>query len=281
MRSNLVFYDRRGKGKDCVETSGTLRIEDGKPKSAVGGDSFVPGFISVIIPCFNEAKVLQQTLQNLVGWRRRLGFEIIVSDDASSDHTMDIAKQGADQLVINPGVARGPAAARNRGAAKARGEFLVFIDADILIQDPPFFFGSVRRFFSRQCAMAATAACMVYPWEATWADNIFHRLYNHYLRALNALGIAIASGWCQIVRSRHFHLIGGYDPAFITGQDVDLFIRLRQYGKTRLLPDVVIYESPRRYRRIGLAKLVWKWFLNGLSVYLLRRPFLNRYPPVR
>jgi glycosyltransferase involved in cell wall biosynthesis len=218
---------------------------------------------------------------HLAPHRRRHAVEIIVSDDSSRDGSATIAGQLADLLVTNPGEPRGAARARNRGAGRARGGILVFIDADILIHEPRSFFQAVRHHLADPGVVAATSACMVYPWEATRLDDLFHRGYTRYLQLLNHLGVAVASGWCQIVRREAFFEVGGYDPAFNTGQDVDLFYRLKAYGKTRLYPDLMIHESPRRYRKVGLFRLVWKWFLNGLSVYFLRRPYLHRYPPVR
>ena len=240
-----------------------------------------PIFISVIIPCFNEASVLNRTLAHLTPWKAQLNFEIIVSDDCSQDESLQIARSWAATVVTNPGEPRGAAQARNRGAAQAKGDLLVFIDADILIYDPPFFFSTLRRQHMQNRWTAATVACRVYPWEATWQEDLFHRLYTPFLQLLNRVGIHVASGWCQIVPADAFWRVGGYDAQFTTGQDVDLFFRLGRLGRTRLLKCLMIHESPRRYRQTGIVKLVFSWFLNGLSVYLRRRPFLNHYPAIR
>jgi hypothetical protein len=58
---------------------------------------------------------------------------LIVVDDASTDETASIAAEYADVLVRLPGRSRGPAYARNRGFEFARGEYIVFVDADVCI----------------------------------------------------------------------------------------------------------------------------------------------------
>ncbi len=237
--------------------------------------------ISFIIPCYNEASFLVKTLENLAVDRTIGNYEIIVSDDNSEDNSIDLATGLADKIVTNPGEERGTARARNRGVKVANGRILIFIDADILVQQPLVFVSKVREYFKDPELQGATAACRVYPDQANSGEKVFHFFYNHYLRIINLLGIGIASGWCQIVRKETFEEIHGYDPSFVTGQDVDLFRRLCRRGKTRLFNDLRIHESPRRYRQTGLVRLICQWSLNCLWVVFLRRPYLKKYPAIR
>jgi glycosyltransferase involved in cell wall biosynthesis len=91
--------------------------------------------ISAIVPAFNSAATVEKALSSIEQQRFR-DFEIIVVDDASSDETPWILRgkwQGApDRRCIFLSANRGPAAARNRGIAEARGEWLAFLDADDL-----------------------------------------------------------------------------------------------------------------------------------------------------
>ncbi len=95
------------------------------------------------------------------------------------------------------------------------------------------------------------------------------------------LGLGTSGGWCQVVRRDAFFAVGGYDARFPSGQDVDLFLRLSRLGKTRLIRSLLVLESPRRYRAQGLLRTAVGWFLNGVWVYLFRRPYLKRYRTVR
>src|SRR5262245_32579216 len=88
--------------------------------------------ISTIIPARNCAAQLQECLEALQA-TEGIDHEIIVVDDASTDDTPNVAlRRGVRVHQLD--VQSGPAAARNRGASEARGEYLVFVDADVCVQ---------------------------------------------------------------------------------------------------------------------------------------------------
>ena len=89
--------------------------------------------ISIIVPAFNEEKLLAGSLAAIDRSRRVFAShgwesEVIVCDNNSRDRTGDIARQGGAAVVFEP--VNGIARARNRGAAAATGDWLIFIDAD-------------------------------------------------------------------------------------------------------------------------------------------------------
>jgi len=89
--------------------------------------------ISVIIPARNEAGGIARTVSALLAQGNgQIALEVIVVDDASSDATAAIARD-AGARVIESGVGGSPAAARNKGAAMAKGDPLVFLDADCVV----------------------------------------------------------------------------------------------------------------------------------------------------
>jgi len=237
--------------------------------------------ISVVIPCFNEASVLGRTLAHLAPHQAASRFEVVVADDGSSDETVAIAARHGVPVVLSSGGDRGSAGARNRGANLARGQLLLFLDADVLIDRPEYFFAEVRRRFADPGLAAASVHCSVYPDQATLAERVYHQLYDVVDWACNRLGLGTAGGWCQIVRRAPFDAVGGFDPTFTSGQDVDLFFRLSRSYRTRHLHSLVVHESPRRYRGKGLLRTAIGWFVNGVSVCFFRRPYLRNYPPVR
>ena len=82
--------------------------------------------ISVILPAKNEAEGLRRTLPGL---RQLPGAEVIVVDDGSTDETAAVAREHGAQVLSSP-YSMGNGAAIKRGARAARGELLVFLDAD-------------------------------------------------------------------------------------------------------------------------------------------------------
>jgi glycosyltransferase involved in cell wall biosynthesis len=92
--------------------------------------------ISFVVPAYNEELLLGATLRRLNAAAETLGesHEIIVADDASSDRTVAVAKEHGARVVE---VAhRQIAATRNSGARAAKGDFLIFVDADTLVDAP-------------------------------------------------------------------------------------------------------------------------------------------------
>jgi glycosyltransferase involved in cell wall biosynthesis len=87
--------------------------------------------VSVIVPARDAGQTLPRTLAALTAQRLDEAFEVIVVDDGSRDDTAAVARGPGDPIRVIQQPARGPAAARNRGAALARGGLLAFCDADV------------------------------------------------------------------------------------------------------------------------------------------------------
>ncbi len=104
--------------------------------------------ISIIIPTKNEESVIEKTLTSLKN-NLSLPHEIIVTDGASTDKTVEIAKKYADKVVEHAGPERQTiAAGRNAGAAVAAGDFLAFMDADCSVTHSGEFFATALEDFN-------------------------------------------------------------------------------------------------------------------------------------
>lgn len=97
--------------------------------SSVTNPSFP--LVSVVIPAHNEAACIARTVRAIIGQASTAhAVEVIVVDDGSTDKTVCIAKDAGARVIKMGGSGGNPAAARNRGAALAGGDPLIFVDAD-------------------------------------------------------------------------------------------------------------------------------------------------------
>ncbi len=90
--------------------------------------------VSVVIPTFNNARLIGETLE---GVRRQTfrDFEIIVIDDGSTDHTANVVRTCDPEIIYGYQPNQGPAAARNRGVSLAKGDYIAFCDHDDIWND--------------------------------------------------------------------------------------------------------------------------------------------------
>ena len=107
------------------------------PRTLTSSGHFLPGpgtrgLVSVIIPCYNRAHILSETIDSLLAQTYR-NFEALVIDDGSTDETRQVISRYTDPRIryfyrVNGGLS----AARNSGLDTARGEFIAFLDSDDL-----------------------------------------------------------------------------------------------------------------------------------------------------
>lgn len=91
-----------------------------------------PNLVSIIVPCHNAERFLTETLESAFG-QSYPHTEIIVIDDGSIDRTAELIHACGERVRCEFGPNRGASAARNRGTALARGEFIQYLDADDLL----------------------------------------------------------------------------------------------------------------------------------------------------
>jgi glycosyltransferase involved in cell wall biosynthesis len=237
---------------------------------------------SIIIPTLNEEKLLPQLLDQLFVSKVKNKFdaEIIVSDGGSKDKTLEIALKYADIVKTVHGKTN-IAAGRNLGAEYARGDVIIFLNGDTLLQDPDYFFEFINKNFYPSKFLAMTCKVKVFPNEEILSDKFFHWGYNNYFKLLNVIGIGMGRGECQIVRKKIFNEVNGYNVALAAGEDFDLFKRIKKKGDILFTNDICVYESPRRFRKLGYYGVTWSWIKNGISVFIKNKSLSKEWEQVR
>ncbi|HEX7724354.1 MAG TPA: glycosyltransferase [Candidatus Paceibacterota bacterium] len=223
--------------------------------------------ISIIIPTYNEEKIIGKTLSELKA-KLTLPHEIIVTDDKSKDRTAEIARAYADQVLVPEKKHRTISANRNYGATFAHGHYLAFLDADSTIADPnTFFTHAISQFEADPGLMALTGKIGVWPELETWSDRVVYFFFNatHYLKN-NVFKMGEGSGKFQMMTRTAFDTVGGYREDLVTGEDGDMFGRLAKAGKTKYVGNLVVLHQGRRAHRIGWPKLLCIWMIERFWV---------------
>lgn len=239
--------------------------------------------ISFIIPTLNEEKILEQMLQSLHAFKK-YSYEIIVSDGGSTDGTLAIAHRLADKVIENTSGARQTIAiGRNSGAAAAVGEFLVFIDADVFVLDPDNFFASALGQFDKYKKLVGLIPKLrVLKKERTLADAIIMEYFNFFNWSMNnVIHSPVAPGEFQMIRGDVFRQLGGYNEHIVALEDMDMFMRLGKIGKIKLERSICVYHTGRRAHKVGWARLIYLWTLNGFTVKFLHRSSSSEWKVIR
>ncbi len=245
--------------------------------------SYKTPLISIIIPSLNEEKLLPKTLSQFSPeLKEKFNIEIIVSDGGSTDTTLEIASKFADIIVqANPGEKQNISKGRNAGAKKANGDLLYLMNADTRISNLEEFFVTTINTFKNANYLALSCRFKVFPEEEIFSDKLFHSFYNNYAHLLNVVGMGMGRGECHMVRKSIFLKTGGYNENLAAGEDYDLYRRIKKLGKIKFFRNLVVYESPRRYRKYGYISVFSDWTKNSISVLFKNKSVSKNWDPVR
>ena len=198
--------------------------------------------LSVIVPAYNGTKVLPASLEALAASDLpRSEWELIVVDDASTDGTGHLAQQYADRVVRLDLRPHGPSYARNRGVEVARGEILVFIDADVTVHPT-----TLRQFCEAFRGAPDDVAAIFGSYDANppapGVVSRYRNLYHHYVHHQNPGEAETFWAGCGAVRAAAFRAVGMYNEWHFSRpqvEDIELGHRLRDHGYRILLrPDI-------------------------------------------
>lgn len=186
------------------------------------------GTVTVVIPCFNGEGYLAEALASVLA-QTHADLEVIVVDDGSTDGSLAIARSTGDPRVrvvvqANAGVA----AARNRGVAEARGEYVAFLDQDDLWLPPKLELQLVLLGRSPEvglvysdCLLIAEDGAELGRWSARYPllrGRVFERLIVDSVVAISTVLLPRAI----------FERVGGFRPSFRYVEDLDLILRVAE-----------------------------------------------------
>jgi glycosyltransferase involved in cell wall biosynthesis len=205
---------------------------------------------SVIIPVFNGAATIAAAIQSALGQSFAGDLEVIVVNDGSTDDTPRILESLVSRIRLVNQQNRGLAAARNAGAAIARGDYLAFLDADdtwqptklVRVIEPlehdlaPVLCYSDVAPVDEKCASAGPSPVTPVLARPPTMEDLLHQWWPILPSAV-------------VMRRTTFEACGGFFEGYQRAyEDVDLWLRAREYG-----PFVYIAEPLVIYRTTPVA----------------------------
>lgn len=208
--------------------------------------------VSVVVPAYNAAHVLEGCLESIFS-SRGVPFEVIVVDDASTDDTGRIARSFPCRLIrVRTNIMA--ANCRNLGARHARGGILVFFDADErMAADTLARFAAALREHPEVAAVVGSLAAET---PVPGFFSRFKNLQHHYThQTARQEGATLDSGRMAI-RRRVFEEMGGFERAFAGAsiEDIALGYRMHRVGlRIRFEPMIQVLHL-KRYTFLGLLR---------------------------
>lgn len=215
--------------------------------------------ISTVIPTFNEEFYIGKLLTQIKSQKYPQNkLETIVVDNNSKDESVKAVKSF---IKDNPEMRiklftenkQGVNFARNRGGYTAKGELLIFLDADNRMKND--FLQNVAKIYN---SSLSAGSFYTIPESNSWSDNALFNI----LHFLKVLGFKL-HGKCFLTKDL-FYKMGGWDEKVKIATTVEFNDRLKKEcqknGLKYKITNIKIKASMRRFKKQGYLKILWVWF---------------------
>ena len=233
--------------------------------------------ISIVVPAFNEERLLPQSLASIhaasaafteVGW----SIELIVCDNNSTDRTAEIAAARGAIVVFEPHnqISR----ARNAGAVRATGSWLLFIDADSF---------PTKELFADVVAAIGDGHCVA--GGSTVRIDLTGLQYDAALGWWNLVSRTMrwAAGSFIFCQTSVFREVGGFSERLYAAEELDLFGRLKEFARTHRRSIVILHRHPlltshRKAHLYSLREMLVFWLRTAITLGGTLRSSKSSFP---
>jgi glycosyltransferase involved in cell wall biosynthesis len=194
--------------------------------------------LSIIIPAFNEERLIEQCLESistslLKNYKPGFSSEVIVVDNNSTDKTAELARQAGANVVFEPVNQIGRA--RNAGAGVATGNWLLFVDADSLLN--PGLLADILKLIDdgKSVGCGSKIEMKGLPWWASSTLNFWTAV---------AVRFHWAAGALVVCRADAFRDVGGFNQELYALEEITLSQELTKWGRERGLKFTILTKHP-------------------------------------
>jgi glycosyltransferase involved in cell wall biosynthesis len=219
--------------------------------------------LSIIIPTLNERNYLPLLLKSIK--RQKINnYEIIVADAGSEDKTVEIAKKFGCKLISGGMPARG----RNKGEKAAKGDLLLFLDADTIL--PENALENILKEFKKR--KLEVAVCFLQPFGNDKIQRFFYDFFHNY--PVLILEKILPNGAGPILIKRFVHQrINGFDEKIKFAEDSIYVRKASKHARFGVLKSEKVFYSQRRFQKEG-------WFRSFLK-FIFAEFYMVFFGPIK
>jgi len=207
--------------------------------------------ISVVVPTHRADEAFRTALASVAACRPPAGEVIVVADGEVEGCARIVEDRGARLLATEERA--GPAAARNAGAREARGQVVLFLDADVVV--PPDLVGRIARAFEEEPGLDGLLGSYDDAPAAPGLVSVFRNLLHHHVHQGSSPEASSFWSGCGAIRAAVFRESGGFDERYRrpSVEDIELGLRLLKAGRRlRLDPSLQV----KHLKSWGFARMV-------------------------
>lgn len=260
-------------------------METGTDKTCHGkwiSEEYEPGLVSVIIPTYNRAKYIIEAMDSVFAQTYR-PIELIIVDDASTDNTSDLvvewhAERSADTgfrfVYLRQPENRGAPAARNLGAIKSKGQFIVFHDSDDLMDENRIQL-QIQRIVKENAELCEGSWKSLPPETKSYRCQIqsSDMLLDFFKNRVSGATV------CWMIRRDLMCQVGPWDESLVCYQDIDLTFRLLAlHPKVSFEPDSVVLLRKQHDGRITSIRETEQGYKSAFKIHHTRCTILRGLP---
>ena len=191
--------------------------------------------VSVIIPAYNEESVIENTLKSIPENTQK-----IVICNACTDKTAEIARKYAEVIELPK---KGVSYARNVGAKMAKHDKLVFLDADIKLDNK-----TIPSIIKTNANIGTTKV-------KADSNNLIHKTMMFLKSNTHWIGFSTGLVFCT---KEIYDKVGGFDESMVIHEDGKFLRSGKKIGEYKIL-DSFVYNNMRRYRKKGFLSIAYYW----------------------
>lgn len=234
----------------------------------------LPPAVSIIVPVGGRGDGFDRCVAS-IGRLEPAAAEVIVVVDGDDPEFRRLGESAAD-VVVGLQPARGPAAARNRGARESHGEILYFVDSDVEL--PLDAVARIAGAFRADCDLAALIGSYDdAPGDPAFLSQ-FRNLLHHWVHQHGRTEASTFWGACGAIRRATFEEIGGFDERFDTPsiEDIELGSRLRRAGRRIVLLKDLQVKHLKQWRVADMIHTdLWRRAIPWTELMLRQGELLN------